>query len=433
MSKGAGNMKRIIAAVLALMLSMSLFACSDGGDMEASQASQSVVGGNGENSEDIGMGETIADGTAGVQVVNKSAEEFYGFYDNSYDYSAEEQYSVAYIVQTSGVLYEAFSHAFSLWAGRYNCDYSFYDCAGSVDRFLAEMQSLASEGVTGFLLDPDSQFYPRVTELAQELVGDAWMGCMSYPYGKDGLMNHPYVGFDQYDFGVRQAEYVISYAKENFEGFDIKEAAMINIDWSADTLLHERGTGARDTFLKYYPGKEEQFFNLDTAASGGMTESAAYELVDATVKRYSEIKYWLICGTIDQFALGALDAIEENGLEDTSVITCCGGTALINLWDSGEDTCFKSALYTAQPIYAEPIFGAMYYMMRGWCSAENIWSDYENSRSNGYGWLILSSFCIEKDTYQDYLEWVDWHSGFNWSEYGEWSGTEYEIVLPPLD
>ena len=86
---------------------MSLFACSDGGDMETSQASQSVVGGNGENSEDIGMGETIADGTAGVQVVNKSAEEFYGFYDNSYDYSAEEQYSVAYIVQTSGVLYEA--------------------------------------------------------------------------------------------------------------------------------------------------------------------------------------------------------------------------------------------------------------------------------------------------------------------------------------
>ena len=57
--------------------------------------------------------------------------------------------------------------------------------------------------------------------------------------------------------------------------------------------------------------------------------------------------------------------------------------------------------------------------------------DYTNVDSNGYGWLLLASEAIEYDTYQNFLEWVDWHSGFNWSNYGEWDGTKYTILLDP--
>ena len=97
------------------------------------------------------MGETIADGTAGVQVVNKSAEEFYGFYDNSYDYSAEEQYSVAYIVQTSGVLYEAFSHAFSLPEGT-TATIRFTTVPAAWTGFWPRCSHLLPKGLQGFCL-----------------------------------------------------------------------------------------------------------------------------------------------------------------------------------------------------------------------------------------------------------------------------------------
>ena len=74
----------------------------------------------------------------------------------------------------------------------------------------------------------------------------------------------------------------------------------------------------------------------------------------------------------------------------------------------------------------------MYYMMRGWCTAQELWPDYVNENTNGYGQLYLASFCIEKDNYQDYLEWVDWHSGFDYykyTPYDEATGTPYDLIL----
>ena len=169
-------MKKAIALVLALLMALSLFACGqDGGNNEGERQE----GANMADSEDVGMGETLANGTAGPDYDGpKTGEAYYGFFDNEYDYSKDERYSVAYVVYQTSVLYDAFDAAFSLWAERYNCNYSMVDCAGNADMYLNQMQPLADNGVKGFLLDPDSQMYPRVTELAQELVGDAWMGGM---------------------------------------------------------------------------------------------------------------------------------------------------------------------------------------------------------------------------------------------------------------
>ena len=420
-------MKKAIALILALLMAFSLFACGQSG---GSGDGEKQEGANMADSEDVGMGETLANGTAGADYDGpKTVEAYYGFFDNEYDYSKDETYKVAYIVYQTGVLYDAFSAAFELWAKRYNCEYSMVDCAGNADTFINQMQTLASNGVQGFLLDPDSQFYPRATEVAQELVGDAWMGCMSYPFDADGLMNHPFVGFDNYDFGVQECTYVVNYAKENFEGWNAEEAGCININYSVNNLLNARMIGAKATWEELVPEAADHFWDLDAAAIG-MTESAAYDLVSNLLAQHPEIKYWSICATMDPFALGANSAIESYGLMDTTAICVLGGTGLVVQWDEGVQNAWRGAIYTAQPVYAEPIFGMMYYMMRGWCTPEEVWQDYTNVDSNGYGWMLLASFAIEYDNYQNFLEWVDWHSGFNWSNYGEWDGTKYDLVLP---
>ncbi len=418
-------MKKAIALILVLLMALSLFACGSNGGNGTQQ------GANFEDAEDIGMGETLANGTAGADYDGpKTGEAYYGFFDNEYDYTKDERYSVAYVVYQTSVLYDAFSAAFELWANRYNCDYKMVDCGGNADTYINQMQTLVDNGVKGFLLDPDSQMLGRVTEYAQELVGDAWMSGMSYPYGEDGLMNHPFVGFDNYDFGVQECTYVVNYAKENFEGWTPEEIGCININYSTSELINNRMFGARDTWKELMPEAADNFWDLDAAAIG-MTESAAYDLVSNLLAQHPEITYWCINATIDQFATGANSAIEQYGLLDNTVICVLGGTGLVNQWDQGVENAWKGAIYTAQPVYAEPIFGIMYYMMRGWCTAEEVWQDYTNVDSNGYGWLLLASEAIEYDTYQNFLEWVDWHSGFNWSNYGEWDGTKYTILLDP--
>ncbi len=422
-------MKKAIALFLALLMALTLFACgqSGGNDQGGGEAQE---GANLKDSEDVGMGETLANGTAGADYDGpKTGEAYYGFFDNEYDYSKDERYSVAYVVYQTSVLYDAFDAAFSLWANRYNCDYKMVDCAGNADMYLNQMQTLADNGVKGFLLDPDSQMYPRVTELAQELVGDAWMGGMSFPYDEDGLMNHPFVGFDNYDFGIQECTYVVNYAKENFD-WDPAVVGCINIDYSTSELLHTRAIGAEDTWKELVPEAADNFWNLDAAALG-MTEQAAFDLVSNLLAQHPEIEIWCINATLDNFAIGANSAIEQYGLLDNTVICVLGGTGLVNQWDRNVQNAWRGAIYTAQPVYAEPIFGMMYYMMRGWCTAEEVWQDYVNVDSNGYGWLLLASEAIEYDTYRNFLEWVDWHSGFDWSNYEEWDGNEYPILLDP--
>ncbi len=147
-------MKKAIALFLALLMALTLFACgqSGGNDQGGGEAQE---GANLKDSEDVGMGETLANGTAGADYDGpKTGEAYYGFFDNEYDYSKDERYSVAYVVYQTSVLYDAFDAAFSLWANRYNCDYKMVDCAGNADMYLNQMQTLADNGVKGFLLDP---------------------------------------------------------------------------------------------------------------------------------------------------------------------------------------------------------------------------------------------------------------------------------------
>jgi ABC-type sugar transport system substrate-binding protein len=426
-------MKKVLAIVLVMLMALSLFACGNGN--VGQQASNSV-----DEVEDTGLGEVLANGTAGADYDGpKTVEAYYGFFDNEYDYSKDfdedgSKYKIAYVVVATNVLYDAFSEAFQLWAERYNCDYVFWAGSGDTDAMVNQMYTLGNEGVDAFLIDPDSQTFARVTEVCDELVGDAWMSCMSFPYGNDGLMNHPFVGFDNPDMGRQEAEYLINYAKENFEGFDPAKAVMINCDYSISSQIHERGEGVQAVWEETYPEYADNFINLDLV-SGTMVAEDAYNDLSTLIAQTTDVDYWLIAGTLDTYGEGCARAAEEYGIADNTVITVIGGTGLINQWSLGNFDCWRSAVFTPQTLYGEPIFGMAYYMMRGWCTPEEVWQDYTNSVSNGYGWMVLASFNIEEDTYQDYLEWVDWHSGFDYYKFEPYdpaTGEQYDLVNPPM-
>ena len=114
------------------------------------------------------------------------------------------------------------------------------------------------------------------------------------------------------------------------------------------------------------------------------------------------VEYYLIGGNIDTWAIGAARALEQFGLDDKAAIVVCGGNALISEWDSGITSAWKGAIYTPQLIYAEPIFGAVYYMINGWCTAKDLWPDYVTDNTNGYGALLLNSVAITQENYRNF-------------------------------
>ena len=70
-------------------------------------------------------------------------------------------------------------------------------------------------------------------------------------------------------------------------------------------------------------------------------------------------------------------------------------------------------------------------MINGWCTAKDLWPAYITDNTNGYGALLLNSVTITQENYQEFLEWVDWNSGFDWSPYENYGGTKFELLYTP--
>ena len=98
-----------------------------------------------------------------------------------------------------------------------------------------------------------------------------------------------------------------------------------------------------------------------------------------------------------------------------------GGSGLINHWDAGDpESAWKSAIYTDQRLYAEPIFCGMYAMMTGKVTADKLWPEWINKKNGDkYATLQLPSTTITKDMYKDYLSFVDKYTGIvQYDKYG---------------
>jgi ABC-type sugar transport system substrate-binding protein len=419
-------MKKIATIVLALFITLAFASCHS--NDSASETSPPDAG------------DSAVPGTAAVTASPDSAAETaestppaspaqsdLGYFDPDYDYLANPKYEVVYMMNITSVNGDMFSKAFKAWADKANCGYIDFCSNSDNDLFLVTIDTYVNQGMDGFLMDPDVTIYPRIDEVANEY-GLNWMPCTGEPRGDDGLLCHPTVGFDNYQYGVDMAGWAIEYAKKTWPEAKPEEIGMLSVGFSLVPQLNDRTIGAKDEFLKEYPDNEANFFTGDGATVNLFNADTAFNLAGPILAGNPSIKYWLICTTHDDYADGAARAAEQVGISQNCVVTTCGGSGLINHWDAGEDSCWKSANYCAQTLYAQPIFFALYAFMSGQATPETIFPEWlDTSGGEKYAYLKLPSFFIEKDNYREYMEWVDVYTGINWSPYDdEYTGTQYD-------
>ncbi len=430
-------MKKVLAILIAVLMVFSLFACDGGGDAQDSDSAepseQAVT-----SPDEITLvdeGSTDADDpadkeTESVEIEPEAGSEI-GFYDSNYDYSANPTYKFVYMISQTGVLYDMFNKAFEEWANLANVEYSHYCANGDNDLFLTTIETYAAQGVDGYLFDADNTIYPAVKGVMDDL-GLQWISCMAEPLDDEGNRCHPVAGFDNYKFGVDMANYVIEYARVTWPDASVDEVGMLSMDFSLSPQIHDRTTAANDVFVaEGY--NQENFFVADGASTGLLNADTGYNISGPIFAGNPQIKYWLICACLDDYADGAVRVAEQNGFDENCVATTCGGSGLINHWDAGEESAWKSAVYCAQTLFAEPIFFALYAFVNGDTTPEEIWPEWIDT-ANGYAYAYhdLPTFIIERDTYKEYMEWVDNYTGINWSSYDdEYQGTEFTAVTTP--
>jgi ABC-type sugar transport system substrate-binding protein len=398
-------MKKALSILLALVMVLSLFACNSTPAPAPTPTPDSSTPNNPAPPDGGGTANT-----PGAAALN-------GFYDFEYDYSANKRLKLAYLITTNGVLYETASQAMKIWADRINCDLDVVDSNGDNDLYISNIETLKNQGYDGLILDPDITLYQVISEKCAE-VGMAWMPSMGAPRSEDMKLLHPCAGFDDYYQGTMMMDWLLDYQKTNWPQAQTSEIGVISIDFSSSWPIHERTRGAQDTWNKLFPDLTGNFLIAD-CITGNLDSTTAYNLVGAMMPTQPKIKYWLIAAAIDDLADGAASAAIDSSLSDNAVVITCGGPGLILQWDSGEETPWKAALYSAPMLCVEPLVCGLYAYVMGWQTPDTLWAPEWVNKSVGekYAFLMQSTFIMTKDNYREYMEWVDLYTGVDVSSY----------------
>jgi ABC-type sugar transport system substrate-binding protein len=216
-------------------------------------------------------------------------------------------------------------------------------------------------------------------------------------------------------------KWCIDYAKANWPDATPENTGGIFVGYSVVPLLEQRHTGAANAWKEAgYP--DSTFFFAD-GVTGDMTAQTGYNLSATIMAANPQIKYWIGCGFFDDYVDGIVRAAADAGKADTTVCSTAGGSSLINHWDAGETSSWKSAIFTDQRLYGEPIFCGLYAMITGQATAETLWPEWVNKAAGEtYAQLLLPSTTITQDMYKDYLSFVDKYTGI--VQYGQYGITD---------
>jgi len=438
-------MKKVIVILLAFLMLLMLFACNNNAPANSSgvsasqspsqtpsqEPSQPTNQPTSQTPNETPASTNTPDATAPTDIAQESWEP--GYYNPAVDYTKNPRYKIVYMTDTMGALQQQGSVAYAAWAARANCDYSDFCSNGDDDLFLSTIELYAQQGVNGLILDPDTTIWSRVDELCNQL-GLPYMPGMSEPADSDGNRLHPIAAFPNGQYGVEMANYVINYQRQNWPDANPGEIGMVSTTVSFIPPLNVRTVEAQKIWNQEFPGNEDHFFIADTAALGaGLDSDTGYNATSPIFAAHPEIKYWLVCASMDDYAEGAARALEQANKDQNAVISSGGGTTLINHWENGDESCWKSAIYTAQPLFCEGAFFGLYALMHGEATPETLWPEWiDHSTNQKYAYVLLPYFIIEKDTYIQYLAFIDKFTGMDTFGFAnQWDGTVFPTRNTP--
>jgi ABC-type sugar transport system substrate-binding protein len=385
-------MKKALALFLALIMALSLFACAE---TPAATSSSPVT----EESPLVTTTPSTQPTAASPSASAAAASVGVGLHPDEVDHYARDPYKIVYIVCRWAAPNALLNDKFEEWGTIMNFQYESFNAQNDMDQWLTSLETYASQGYNGFILDFDNTVSDRVFEVCNEQKLN-WITAVNPCQDSDGNMKWPGVSLDSYALGEMMLQWLNDNYSKYWNTIDTSSLGMVAITNSNMPDLLKRGKGATDMFGKLYPElAEKNCYTIDTAGIG-ITADVGYDMTAAVISAHPQIQHWFITSCMESLAEGAARATESMSKQDSTLITCIDASTLMSEWDSGYTGCWVSAFHTSPVYKSEPIICGLIAMIDGRATPETLWSD-KIAEGQKYADFVMTPEVVTVDNYKE--------------------------------
>ncbi len=423
-------MKKVLALLLALMLVFSLFACAAKPAEDDTSAAPSTEPSAAPSTAPSAAPEDSTAPEDSAAPPEETASNGYwngpdwivdpapphgdaGWYTDDVDWFARDPYKIAFIYSQAFALTDMEGQSFKRWSERVNFEYAEFNGNQDNELFLNHMEVCASQGWEGMILQPDATIGVRVDELADEL-GIAWMPGVTPIVDENNNLLQPMV-----TLGTKyQADLANDWLIDNYKTY------WGDIELSGPTMGYMCLTIASNPILKMVydysvSGIEEAYPGVNVydgdCINFGVSADAGYQVVSATMAAHPEIEHWFITSALEDYSQGAAQAAAALNIEDKVLICSNGANILIPLFESNSNgKSWVAGIYYAQDIFCEPLVCGVIAMLDGRATPESLYPEWKAPGAT-YANILCETKVVTKETYQDYLDYIDNYINGNFS------------------
>ena len=382
-------MKKLVAVILVMILALSLMACGkDAADSGTSAPPAS--------SPDASP--------AGSPPPSAAVAPTVGTVDDDVDYFTRDPYKFVYAHYDNRSLEQEAWESFQMVAGRFNYEVSRMSGDSDDETFLNNLQALIDRGgIDGLLVQAPNTIDRAVCDVLDS--GDIPYIIMFSPFYDDqNRCILPSSALNQYDTGYESMKFLIDIRENYWGAVDPSEIGLLTIDFSVVPVLHERAFGIDDAFKEAFPNNGDNMFYFDAySAPTGTQMESGYDATTQIITANPGVKYWLICGTIEEFSQGAARAAESLGMESNILITAIGTTVFKEEWESGYHGSWVSTIAIYTPGHTTPGVLALIAFIEGRATPFTIWPQF--LRPGDFASIWEADFKpVTFDGLYDYLE-----------------------------
>lgn len=240
-------MKKILALLLALLMTVSLLAC--GSKDSAGSASPSSA--PSESKAPASAGSPASNAPSGAQYPKEA-----GYFDPEFDYTQFKEFKVSYLSSAPNFLTAEFDVAYADWAKRINVKYTglWSPSSNSADEYLSGIQTFIDQGYDGLIFDPDIALYPRIVEIMSDS-GCKWVSGLGQArdYSGDNRLYQPTVGFDFIQDGVDLMDKLVEWKEETWPNVPWEKVGVIHVDLALAPEVHQRQLGSEMEWARLHP------------------------------------------------------------------------------------------------------------------------------------------------------------------------------------
>jgi hypothetical protein len=372
-------LKKVLVILLALLLTVSLFACNKDNGGTSSPPASSPAPASDTPASTAPPAESPANSPAdsGESSLVFPPHGPVGWYSDDVDWFDRPAYKIAFIYNAASAHTDLLYQALQSWSARVNIEITSFNANDNADDFINKMGVLSQQGYTGMVLNPEATYIDRVIVAADEY-GITWLPGFVPLLDANG---NPMCA--QESLGVKyQADLMMGWLRDVYKDYlgeiDISKLGLISTSQSVVPVLKAVSDFCIQDFKEYFPQAAANAYEVDTVAFG-FDANGGYDAVSPFLAAHPEVEHWFVVGSIEDVVQGACRAIDAAGLTSKTVAISCAANLLMDSWKTGTDTgCYKAGVYYSFEIYMEPIVCGVIAMLDGRATQATLWPEWKD-------------------------------------------------------